>query len=900
MDRITFKTSLKATTAISAFLLAGMAMPAIAQEPISDEFVDEIIVTGFRNSLQRAQDIKRSNVNSSEAIVAEDIGKFPDLNLAESLQRVTGVAISRDNGEGQQVSLRGLGPEFTRVQLNGLSISTASIGGTDQNSLGREFDFDLFPSEFFNRIDIDKTPSAHLEEGGIAGNINLRTARPFDFKHGLKISGSLQGGYSELADTVDPRGHILVSKRGDKWGATLQAAYSDRTVRVDGASSVDWTTPTLGGSFNINFPADTMVGAALQAELEDTLFPRLPRTEFQLTDRTRLGVAGSIEYRPTDDSNFALDVVFTELDKDTLRSNLDAVFRSQGDIEVVNATTSNGAIATGTFRNVERRSETRQLKETTDVLQIALSGEHRLSDNFLVGGKIGFGESNYDNPRRTTWLFQAVDTEVNLDFTQNPRLPSITTDVDLTDPNSFTTAALRNRALFGKDKSFNANLDFQWGSDDANIKFGGFTSDYEKDLVFFRNDVAVQGPDVSVYSQLLPVSDFASGLGGNGSFPSAYLIADPALGNTTQFNAGGTLVTSPELYASAPVRQGDTFSVEETGIGGYVEANVVTELDGRQLSANAGVRVIGTDQTSTGFSNGEAVSIDNSYTDVLPSANLKLDWSDNVVLRLGFAQTMTRPSLRSLRPNTSVRIGNTGTGGNPTLNPFRASQVDFGLEWYSESGASFSAAAFYKNINGFIVSEAEEVTLAELGIPLSSLDPQGFEGVTLDTPFTISRPVNSDDPADVKGFELAFQQPLDKLINGLGIIANYTYVDSTVEALSGAVTISTTLPGLSKHSYNLTGYYENDKFSGRLSYNWRDDFVETTFIRDRSGLLRTREAAGFLDASASYNINENIALTLEGINILDTEEYTFTGREELFNRFIHTGPQVFFGVRADF
>lgn len=870
----------------------------VAQGQEDAQEIEEVIVVGtFRESLAASVDLKRNATGFRDSIVAEDIGKFPDLNLAEALQRIPGVAISRDNGEGQQATVRGLGPEFTRVQLNSMSISSSAIGGTDQGSRGRHFDFDIFPSELFTRIDIEKSARSSLEEGGIAGSMNLRTAKPFDYD-GFIASVSGQAGYSGLPDDTTPRLHALVSNRTDSWGWTLQGAYSERAVRVDGSSSVDWTTPA-NSTLDISFPDGSTVDSVMQQQLEDTLFARLPRTEFQQTTRERTGVAGALQFRPSDQSEFSFDIVYAELARTTFRSNLDAVFRSQRDIEVLSATVADGAIATGTFRNVERRSESRHIIDTTDVLQVALSGVQDVSDNFSVSGLLGIADSKYDSPETTTWLFQVVDSEVNLDFTRNPRLPSISTAVDLTDPASYTTAALRIRPETIQDASRTARLDLDWGDDEANLKFGVLLTGYEKDRFRRSNDRAVVAPLVSEYSMRLPVTDFASSIGNSGQFPSNYLVADPAVANTIGFtDRSGATVMASTLSSTAPTRQNDTWKILESTYGGYIESNVATTLAGRPLTINAGTRIVKTSQTSDGFSNGEAVSIDNSYDDVLPSGNVKLEVSENALLRASFAQTITRPSLDALRPNTSVRIGNTGTGGNPTLQPFRSSQLDLGWEWYFADDGLVSVAAFYKNISGFIVSQAEEVTLRSLGIPLDSLDPQGFEGVTLDTFFTISRPVNSSDPAELVGFEITYQQGLDHVIEGLGVLANYTNVDSEVEALSGAVTVTTTLPGLSPHSFNVTAYYETDRFSGRLSYNWRDNFVESTFIRDRTGLLRSREAAGFLDLSASYNLNEKIALTVEGINLLDTEEYTFTGFEHLFNRFIHTGSQWFLGVRA--
>ena len=182
---------------------------AAKAEPVIEEIV---VVASYRDRLAASIDLKRRATAFRDSIVAEDIGKFPDLNLAEALQRISGVAISRDNGEGQQVTVRGLGPEFTRVHLNGMSISSSAIGGTDQGSRGREFDFDIFPSELFTRIDIEKSPLASQEEGGIAGRMNLRTVKPFDYD-GFTVSASGQAGYSELADKTDPRLHALVSNR---------------------------------------------------------------------------------------------------------------------------------------------------------------------------------------------------------------------------------------------------------------------------------------------------------------------------------------------------------------------------------------------------------------------------------------------------------------------------------------------------------------------------------------------------------------------------------------------------------------------------------------------------------------------------------------------------------------
>ena len=208
--------------------------------------MEVIEVSGFRGSLNKSLMEKRTSVNSKESIVAQDIGKFPDLNIAESIQRVPGVAISREGGEGRQITLRGLSPSFTRTTLNGMEVP-ASTDGTDSGggvNGGRGFDFNIFASELFNRVDIQKSPTASMEEGGIAGTVDLYSAKPFDYD-GFKFVSSLQGGYNSITEKTDPRAAFMISNRfaDDKVGVLFSAAFSERTVRQEGFGTVRWTTP---------------------------------------------------------------------------------------------------------------------------------------------------------------------------------------------------------------------------------------------------------------------------------------------------------------------------------------------------------------------------------------------------------------------------------------------------------------------------------------------------------------------------------------------------------------------------------------------------------------------------------------------------------------------------------
>lgn len=254
--KTTNKFALKPLNCLISALLLGTtsyAMAADEQENATTKAetdIELIQVTGFRSSLNKSLATKRFEVNTTESIAAEDIGKFPDLNIAESLQRIPGVAISREGGEGRQITLRGLGPAFTRTTLNGMEVP-ASTDGTDSGggvNGGRAFDFNIFASELFNRVDIQKTPTAATEEGGIAGTVDMYSARPFD-STGFHVAASAQAGYSDLTEEVDPRMVFMVSNTfaDDTIGALFSVAKSERTVRQEGFGTVRWTTPVLDG-----------------------------------------------------------------------------------------------------------------------------------------------------------------------------------------------------------------------------------------------------------------------------------------------------------------------------------------------------------------------------------------------------------------------------------------------------------------------------------------------------------------------------------------------------------------------------------------------------------------------------------------------------------------------------
>ncbi len=391
------------------------AADAAAEQAASDPTtLDTIEVTGFRGSLDRALDIKRAEVGTVDAIVAQDVADFPDLNLAESLQRIPGVAIDRDAGEGRTITVRGLGPQFTRVRINGME-ALATGGGTDSSggvNRGRGFDFNTFASELFSEMLVRKTSSADIEEGSLGATVDLRTARPFDYD-GFTFAAGGQMGYNDLSSDSSPRASALISNTwaDDTFGALLSVAYTDRTLVEEGHSTVRWDSGTSNGGFDPSSPFS-------EALLPTTFHPRIPRYGVMEHEQERLGATGSLQFRPNDRAEFALDVLYSTFDANRTEDYFEAVSFSRsgtGKPETIvrdGVVDENGNLVYGVFDNVDIRSESRTDVQETEFLQWGLSGEFEFTDSLKASGLIGSTRSTYDNPVQTTVIMDKFNAQV--------------------------------------------------------------------------------------------------------------------------------------------------------------------------------------------------------------------------------------------------------------------------------------------------------------------------------------------------------------------------------------------------------------------------------------------------------------------------------------------------------
>lgn len=945
-----FKAALLTGCALGA---AGTAQAQVAEteQPttVDDEVAaDEIVVTGFRQSLEAAINLKRTSVGAIDAIVAEDIAKFPDQNLAESLQRIPGISITRDAGEGRAITVRGLSSQFTRVRVNGLETVATSTDGASANR-DRAFDFNVFASELFSSIVVHKTAEASLDEGSLGAVVDLNTGNPLAGKAGFTAVGSAVASYNDLSEYVGPRLAGLLSWRNDSgtFGVSLSAAYQKTQVLELGNNTVRWAQarfdsvngapcftasatnlaarPNTGGVYTNGRSA-----ACDQAAL--AFHPRIPRYGEVKHDRERLGITGSIQFAPTDMTKFSIDGLFSRFNSDRRERWGEVLLRSnERSIDVINPVyDANNNMISATLNDAWVRTEHYLRESTTEFYQVGGSWDQDLSDSFRFTLLGGISKSTADIPVETTIVFDDRDAQgYSYDYTDMKR-PKLTFGTSVTDPAVFQLAEIRDRPSEIVNQFKTAQLRTEWDvTEDFTIKAGAMWRRFEFDTIAFTRDTAVCG-NGGVDRVLGTITCSASTVFG----PSAVygFQATPALSELFQLGQAGQPAGNtnawlvPNLPAAAEFTRlysrplaldaGNNRGVQETTKGGYLQFDAKGDLFGMEYALNAGIRYVKTEQSSYGLVGTVQATIERSYDDWLPSANLAIFPTDNLIIRAAAAEVITRPTLGSLTPGGSADGFNFRVNsGNPFLEPFRATNYDLAIEWYFAPQALFSVAGFIKNVDSFTQTAAiTEATFAQTGLPVSVLNPSSpaaLNPALLTQPiWTLTTPVNGTG-AKLKGVEVALQLPFsvfaDGFISNFGILANATYIDSNADFIvqgpatvpGGAlvnITRSAALANVSRYSYNGTFYYDDGKFSARIMGTYRSRWHEGA-----SGTGNILEGYGSqfnLDASIRYKLTEWVEVSLEGNNLTDTYRYRFTDFDADRNyENNHFGRTFFLGAR---
>ena len=932
------------STSLGLFTL-GAAQAQVAPAPAKP--LETVVITGFRASLESALNKKREDNGIVDVIKAEDMAKFPDTNLAESLQRVPGVVIDRDAGEGRNITVRGLGSDFTRVRINGIE-ALATTGGTDSsggNNRSRGFDFNVFASELFNSLTVRKSSSADVEEGSLGATVDLQTSRPFDFI-GFKAAASISERYNDLSGKIDPRAAFLISNTfADRTvGFLLSGAYSKRRVYEDGFSTVRWDNgPSSGGwcaptgvTANPSTSTATTCGPAAQgvprlvgtpeniaayntASDVANFTPRIPRYGRLTHDQDRLGLTASLQFKPLESTLLTLDLLYSKLDATRQEDFLEAISFSrtaaQGgkpQTSVVNAVYSaNGQLISGTFNGVDVRSESRFDEIHTTFTQPTLTLEHEFSDSLKLKAKIGSAVSEFRNPIQTTVTLDALNVNgYSIDFSGNDRQPRITYPFNVTQPGgalaivgvpagtattipNTTSSEIRIRPQGSTNRNNVAQLDLAWEviPDKLTLKFGSdykkFAFDTYESRRINQNDTIYAPPvGTSAASLSTTVSGFGFGQDSLWITPNLATIAQTYDIYCNCLKSGpvggpGDFTLSSTTNGNA---RGNNRSVTETDQGAYVMADFSTSLGAFPVRGNFGARYVKTNQVATGYQatgGGTEVTVQNSYDDVLPSANLAINLSRDFIMRMAAAKVMARPQLGNLSPGGTISTTGTLsiTSGNPLLKPFRADTLDASFEWYFQKNALLGLGLFYKDIGTYIQTLRTNIPYSQTGLPMSLL-PANFTGEEV---FQVTTPINTNG-GKLRGFELNYQQPFTFLpgaFKNFGMLLNYTYVDSKIEYLvspTSAQTVTDDLLNLSPRSWNATFYYENNNLSARLSASQRMGFL-TRVPGQNNNDVEGKNGSVNVDASISYKVNKNLDVSFEAVNLTNQPNDQFVSRD---------------------
>ncbi len=937
---------LKGVSALSVAMIA--IAPAQAQEAgVAEGAEAEIVVTGFRNSIETAQAEKRQASGTVDVIKSEDIAKFPDNNLAESLQRIPGVAISKEGGEGRAISVRGLGPEFTRVRINGME-AVATTGGSDAGggvNRGRGFDFNVFASELFNSLTVRKTASASTEEGSLGATVDLQAARPLDYRDQFVVAGSARAGYNDLSKKWDPRLAGLVSWQNidGTFGVLASAAYSTRFIEERGHSTVRWSPTGANGGFNA---ASTLPGFTV-AQINTApasngsnwgslvYHPRIPRYDSWTNDIERLGVTGAVQWKPSDSTEIVLEALYSK--SDTVRnenyiealsfSRTGASGKAQSIIRTGEVNAQNELVY-GVFDDVDLRVESRHDELSTTFTQYNAVVNQTLTDTLRLNGYLGFADSKFRGPVQTTIVLDRLNSDgFSWDYRDNDRQPVINWGVNINDPANWSfvngTSDIRLRANKVDNDFLSAKLGGEWDvTDGFQLAFGGEYRRFRYSTVDSRRFVAETSSGTLTAAQIAALTTSFTGVTGDPLY-SSYVV--PSLqgfidtldiycnclttinGTSVDFRVNGDDVAGLRPNATAASNTG---SVKETDKAIWFQANFERELGGITLRGDSGVRYVHTDQTSFGYglSGGIAnpLTVERSYSNWLPSMNIVAEITDDFLLRFGAADVMTRPGLGSLSPGGSLTISPSNrvfSPGNPFLNPTEAFNLDFSAEWYFDRGSLLAVSLFQKDISTLSGTALTSlVPFNELGFPLNLATDQGL---AVDVPVTVTRTINGEG-GKLKGYEINYQHQLNFLpgfLSNLGVLANYTYVKANLRypGPGGSASVTGPLTDLSKRTINGTLFYEDDLISLRGSASYRSRYVERFGggAREQSTEEGVNSSLTF-DASLGINITDKITLTVEGNNLTNERKDQYIDEDDRVVLNHSFGRQFYFGVRAKF
>jgi iron complex outermembrane recepter protein len=845
-------TALSAIAAVSLFgatQAQAQTQPTPTPTAAPDQSEEDIVVSGIRASLEAAADVKRDADQVVDVITAEDVGTLPDANVAEALQRVTGVQITRVFGEGQAVNIRGL--QQVRVEVDGRTLLgwSARVSPPENDNLGRSSGLDAVPSSLFGRLEVRKSPLASQAEGGLGGTVNLVTPRPFDYRNTTTLF-RVTGTYSDAADVIEPSvtGLFTTTFADDRIGILIAGEYQKRTSSLQLFERNNWFNVLNGGTTTV-------------------LAPRLLQFENTDIDRSRFGLNGSIQFRATPELTITADGLYSRQEANRTNQfiayNVPSTAASLVNQIIRNPVIEDGYIVAGEVLNGNVRTGSQLREDPTTSYLVGLNATY---DNEQLRIELDgyYTRATLRQDIQVVTLQSAGTITGRYDFRNGvipdltlltaaglPFDPTLTANFPLPRTDRLT---YRANELPGNLEEWTGRADISWESDGGiTLATGVRYTDLYADFTSFRSRANGTYAELSPYINL-GIPGFLDRIPGN--IPRAFLTGTPDRDFIRDRVLNGTNAEPPAAGDPLARNSQRDFVFNEQTWSGYAMVNAEGELFGLRARANAGLRVTHTSlQVDTLSQVGTGpltpVTDTNSYTRLLPSANIVFYVTDEFLVRLSGSQTLQRAGVQDLAPSTFIDATNrTQTSGNAQLTPPMSTNLDLSFEYYTGGSSLISGAVFYKDVSDFIVTSTTQAIVP------------GFESLGL---VRIIQPGNVAS-AQVRGFEVGVTQFFDFLpapFDGLGVIANYTFVDS--EDSNGFPLAAT-----SRHSYNLVALFEKGPVSARVAYNWRDDSV-FEFTQGRPDVIAARSQ---LDAQIGFEVARGFTLTLQGQNLIPRDSAT--------------------------
>ncbi|MET4898772.1 TonB-dependent receptor [Sphingomonadaceae bacterium jetA1] len=886
---LTFRSLLKASASLM-LASGGLTAPALAQTSAvaqndgadAGTEGDEIVVNGtYARSLAAGIETKRRAAYGVDSISSTDIGKFPTQNVAEALQLVPGVAITRPRGEGLYVSVRGLGPQFQNTLMNGRTIALNDLienGG----AAGRQFRFEMLPAEFTSSIDVVKTPTADMSEGALGGNIDVKTFHPLDV--GNKTTINMRGTYTSQTDKVRPNVTVLTSAKTSDgtFGILAGAQYWGKTVRNDRFMNFGWLLNRYVDPTDPNAPKRGGAPAGLYS-------PTRTRPTVETEDRKRISGIVSAQWQPTPELQTTLDVVATRLDVAYDEFGLDIYPDDNGTVLQPGYTVTGDTITKATIANARFMASREYSLNRHDLLTIGLKQAWN-PDRWHFTANINWSAAHSYHPDYRTGTVRSrayFTAPLTYDASGGYQsMPTFTTPVDVTNPANYKLYQFNIAPKNSKDWDFYSRLDVAHDFDGFLSKLAAGGEYHWRKRDYFRRDFIVNPPAGAALSTLgsaayqqMPYDNFLSGVAGNAPRNWLVPVTDAYVGNFFTPAVAGSPLTNADLRSS--------FVVTEKIAAAYVRADYQFDAGSVPVSGNVGVRYVHTDQVASGTltsgSTATPVSYPKTFNNVLPSFNLRADLTPKLVGRLAASRVLTRPNVTDTAPRITVSTdAPTASGGNPQLVPFLATQFDGSLEWYFAPSGMLSGAVFYKAMDDYITQSNTLIDIPGRGT------------------VRLSSSVNGGN-AKVYGAEAAYSQVFTFLpapFDGFGVQGSYTHTEVKADYTAGSRTIKDQLIGLSKNSFNLVGFYDKGPLSARLSYVWRDKYLSGTGSTVQAPTYVA--AFGSLDGQLSVRAAENLTLSLEGINLAGAHQDTYNDSKMRFGEINYYGRTILFGIRAEF